>query len=71
MNYAKIYDNFIKTRSENIEEYYEVHHIMPRCLGGPDEKSNLIKLTAREYFLAHRLLAKIHPKKYWIAIRSV
>jgi hypothetical protein len=41
--------------------YYEKHHIIPRCLGGADDKDNLVLLTAREHFLCHKLLCKIYP----------
>jgi hypothetical protein len=64
MNYQKIYDNLILSRSEEPlkhDEYYEKHHIIPKCLGGSDDKTNLIFLTYREHFLAHLLLTKIHP----------
>ena len=39
------------------EKGYHIHHIIPRCLRGSDEDSNLIKLTYREHYLAHCLLA--------------
>jgi len=39
------------------EKGYHIHHILPRCLKGTDEISNLIKLTYREHYLAHCLLA--------------
>lgn len=67
MNYKTIYDDLIKSRSNQAllkEEYYESHHIIPKCLGGTDESKNLIKLTAREHFLAHHLLTKIYPKEH-------
>ena len=35
---------------------------MPICLGGGDEKENLIDLFAREHFEAHRLLALENPE---------
>jgi hypothetical protein len=38
-----------------------LHHIEPRCFGGSDESSNLVSLTLREHFVAHRLLARIYP----------
>lgn len=37
--------------------YYELHHIIPRCLGGTDEKTNLVFLTLHEHVQAHYLLA--------------
>lgn len=67
MNYKSIYNNLIETRSKrptNIEEYYENHHIIPKCLGGTDDSKNLVKLTAREHFIAHHLLIKIYPTEY-------
>jgi len=39
--------------------YVEKHHIIPKSLGGSNDKSNLVKLTAKEHFLCHRLLTKM------------
>jgi hypothetical protein len=36
----------------------EKHHILPRSLGGSDQRENLIRLTLREHFLVHWLLTK-------------
>lgn len=67
MDYQKIYDELVarcvprgldKTKHEG---YFEIHHIIPKCLGGSDEKSNLVMFTGREHFIAHLLLYKIHP----------
>ena len=61
MNYKRIYNNLISNALErNIEDgvYYEKHHIVPRSLGGTDDASNLVYLTAREHFVAHWLLWK-------------
>lgn len=43
-----------------VSEYTEVHHIVPRSLGGADTADNLVRLTPREHFLAHWLLFKMH-----------
>lgn len=69
MNYEKIYNNLCKSRKfrgVETEVGYEVHHIKPRSFGGSDSKSNLVKLTYREHFIAHKLLVKINngSKKY-------
>ena len=57
--YRKVYNELIEKRRVNVPEgYVERHHILPRSLGGGDEASNLVKLTAREHYVAHRLLAK-------------
>ena len=63
MNYQAAYDRLIETRKaqETPCDYHEDHHIIPRCLGGADGPENMVSLTAREHFIAHRLLAKIHP----------
>lgn len=76
MNYQRIYDEFIADRlkkEEEIEGYFEIHHILPRCLGGGDSKKNLIKLTPGDHLFAHQLLARIHHKtenafKLWGAV---
>ena len=43
------------------DEYHERHHIIPVCVGGTNDKENLIDLFAREHFEAHRLLALENP----------
>jgi len=66
MNYKEIYDNIIRkaqleNRIKGKEIYYEKHHIIPKCLKGNNEKSNLVLLTAKEHFICHKLLTKIYP----------
>lgn len=39
--------------------YFEVHHIIPRSLGGDDSEDNKVALTAKEHFVCHHLLTKI------------
>ena len=39
---------------------YEEHHIIPKCCYGSNNKSNLVTLTCREHFIAHRLLPYIY-----------
>lgn len=66
MNYLNIYNNLI-TRSSNrgsVQLHTEMHHIIPRCLGGNNDVSNLVKLTPEEHYLAHQLLVKIYPDNY-------
>lgn len=55
--YYKIIENSRKFEDRN--EYTETHHIVPKCLGGSDDTSNLVKLSAREHFLCHWLLVKM------------
>jgi len=78
MNHLKIYENIIykakiqsrKKLRKNQEGYiyYEKHHIMPRCLGGKDEKENLVLLTAREHYICHKLLTYIYPNEYKLSV---
>ena len=64
MDYRKIYYSLIENRRSNpiTREmcYCEEHHVLPRSLGGKDNKDNLVLLTAREHFVAHLLLAKMY-----------
>ena len=62
MNYEKVYYRIIeRAKSRILEGYVEKHHIIPRCMGGSDEDGNIVALTAREHFICHRLLVKMHP----------
>lgn len=64
MNYSKLYNQLItnaKSQDRSREHgYYEEHHIVPQCIGGSDSSDNLVLLTAREHYVAHWLLIKIH-----------
>ena len=62
MNYALIYDQLTsRATSRVIDGYTENHHIIPKCMGGDNSESNLVKLTPEEHYLAHQLLVKIYP----------
>lgn len=58
--YTKYY-MLITARAKNriLAEYTERHHIIPQSLGGPNDKDNLVDLTAREHFICHWLLIKM------------
>jgi hypothetical protein len=74
MNYLSIYKlitnnaisekRYKKSHNHPKYIYYELHHIIPRCLNGTNDKNNLVLLTAREHFVAHQLLVKIYPEEY-------
>lgn len=64
MNYAAIYARLVERAKQRVlNEYTESHHIVPRCMGGGDEASNLVRLTAEEHWVAHKLLVKIHSSE--------
>jgi hypothetical protein len=63
MNYQKIYDMLIEKAMNRVlrkDAYVERHHIIPRSMGGSDELGNIVPLTAKEHYVAHHLLWKIH-----------
>lgn len=65
MNYKLHYEKLIqRAKDRTLDCYKEAHHIIPKCMNGTDNKSNLVELTAREHFIAHILLVKIYPKEY-------
>jgi hypothetical protein len=71
--YTSIYYRIIdKALSRNIKSkkeanvvlgYTEVHHIIPKSIGGSNLKDNLVFLTGREHFLCHWLLVKMTTNK--------
>lgn len=69
MDYEKIYRNIIDKRKRDIPVgYSEMHHIIPRSLGGSDAAENLVRLTAREHFICHMLLVRMYTRgsQEWI-----
>jgi len=65
--YTKCYYKIIanaKSRASTGEDYIEIHHIVPKSMGGNNDKNNLAKLTAREHFVCHLLLTKMTYGKY-------
>jgi hypothetical protein len=62
MNYQKHYNRLIaKALSRPDIDQCETHHIIPVCMGGSNDKANLVNLTPEEHFLAHQLLIKLYP----------
>ena len=54
-----------KHRIKSSEEYFEEHHIFPKSLFQQYERNrhNLVLLTPREHYIAHKLLCKIWPSR--------
>lgn len=73
MNYKLHYNKLIDKakKREKIHGYTEVHHIIPKALGGDDSNENLVRLTAREHFVAHWLLAREYGGKMWHAFNAM
>ena len=76
MTSSEFLANIIATRGQfgiPKTEYFEMHHIIPRCLGGLGDYDNgefkqnsvhpnCIWLYPREHFIIHKLLAQENPK---------
>ena len=78
MNYQRIHDAIIdRARNRTLHGYREKHHVIPRCLGGTNQNTNLVNLTAREHFIIHKLLCEIYPinigliKSYWMMANKI
>jgi hypothetical protein len=76
MDYKKIYDQLMEARLSIKEqrikqkksgEYFERHHITPLSMGGNKSyglrSDNIVLLTAREHYLAHRMLWLIYKTR--------
>lgn len=58
--YSQCYYNIInRAKSRVLEGYSETHHILPTSLGGTNDLTNLVQLTAREHYICHLLLPKM------------
>lgn len=63
MEYTKQYNILIeRARHRKLNSYTETHHIIPRCIGGTDDISNLVELTPEEHYVAHQFLVKMYPE---------
>jgi hypothetical protein len=65
MDYQRIYNNIINNaqksnRKKSKGVLFEKHHIVPKSLGGSNDKSNLVLLTPKEHYMCHRLLVEIY-----------
>lgn len=72
MDYQRHYQRLIeRARNRSLDGYVEVHHVLPRCMGGSDDPQNLVRLLPEEHFVAHQLLCKIHPHQKLLAYALV
>jgi len=71
MDYRRIHDNIIDQAKNRVPTgYTENHHIIPKCLGGNNSPENLVRLTAREHFIIHKLLVEIYPNEGGLKIAA-
>ena len=64
--YNQLIDKCIKMESEGYSEeiYTEVHHILPKCMGGTNDKNNLVRMPVKYHIIAHLLLNCIYPDNF-------
>lgn len=60
--YNQLIDKCIQLESDGYPEdmYTEVHHILPKCMGGTNDKSNLVRMPVRYHIIAHMLLSSAY-----------
>lgn len=59
------YNKLIKNKYKN--DYVEIHHIKPICLGGDKHSwNNLVVMTSKAHYIAHWLLTKIYKNNHLI-----
>ena len=72
MNYQAHYDRLIeRAKNRVLEGYVENHHVIPKCIGGTNDKSNIVSLTPEEHYVAHQLLVKLYPDVKGLAYAAV
>ena len=84
MDYRTMYDAIIERAKgrEKPNERLEIHHIVPRSLGGTDDAENLVALTIREHYVAHLVFDKANgtrtlfgkvriPSRRWLKSRMM
>lgn len=63
--YRTLYLNLIKKAKSLSEQelsgYTEKHHIIPKCMGGDDEDSNIVTIPYRYHLIAHLILVRVFP----------
>lgn len=67
--YTSLYEKIVTKATQRLPvstTQVEKHHILPKCfgLGGAKDKTNLVLLSHREHFVAHKLLTKMFSGKH-------
>jgi hypothetical protein len=74
--YHSLYFKIIKRAQSRIlskDIKVEIHHIVPRSLGGTNDATNLVALTLKEHWICHKLLVRflnnpMHIRKMYNAL---
>ena len=59
-----------KLYREKLNEYVELHHILPRFLGGSEHTRNYAVLRPSDHLIAHIILANAHGGSHWRAAKK-
>lgn len=59
--YINIIDKFVLNPVDKDKDVAELHHILPKCMGGKNNSENLIYLPIRYHITCHILLHRIYP----------
>ena len=66
--YIRLIKRGLSMTEKELNGYNEKHHILPRCMGGDDNKENLVLLPVRYHIMAHIILLEVYPENNKIAI---
>ena len=62
LHYLERYNKFINHYRINPRGgFCELHHVIPKCMGGTDSAENLLLVPSRIHFILHYLLYKSYP----------
>lgn len=59
--YIRLIKRGLSMTEKELNGYNEKHHILPRCMGGDDNKENLVLLPVRYHIMAHIILLEAYP----------
>jgi hypothetical protein len=62
--YIRLIDRCRNMTDEELSGYNEVHHIVPKCIGGDNDSENLVKMPVRYHIMAHIVIAEAYPDNY-------
>lgn len=71
-DYCKLVDYALQRGlKKNNNVYSEIHHILPKCMGGENDSDNYVLFTFLEHIIAHAILYRLYPnnRKLNTAIR--
>lgn len=62
--YIRLIDRCISMTKDELSCVTEKHHILPKCMGGNNKKSNIVVLPVRYHIMAHIVLLEAYPDNF-------